>query len=137
MKRLSILLCCCSALVIAGCGGGGGGGGNVTPSFVGSYAGTWNAPSQGTSGNLNVTVAANNTANGTMTGTQYPGTGIVSGSLPPSGQFSGTIEYDANHTYSFQGPASFSTTEAGHLVGTVNQDFVGVTIPINFDLVKQ
>jgi hypothetical protein len=86
---------------------------------------------------MTVTVAADNTATGVMTGTQYPGQGNINGSLPPTGQFSGTIAYDAQHTYAFQGPVGLSQATPAHLTGTVNQDFLGNVIAITVDLVKQ
>ena len=123
-----------SVILLAGCGGGGGGSNLTLAPFAGTYAGTWQAPSQGTSGIVNLVVAQDGSTTGTMTGSQEPGTGTITGALPSNGQFAGQIAYDLNHQFTFQGPMGFDSNS--HLSGTVQQEFFGTIIPITMTMTK-
>ncbi|RYG21590.1 hypothetical protein EON82_18545 [bacterium] len=132
-RTASLLLC---LVLLAGCGGGGGNGGGGAPDeevspFADSYAGTFNAPSTGDNGTVDVVILNDGTVSGTLFSTPRNAEGPINGSIAADGTFTGTMQVAGTPEATLSG--TFSEGSNGHVTGTLQSTSGDVT----FDLVPR
>lgn len=120
--------------LIAGCGGSGGTGITNSP-FAGSYAGTWDSPSTGTSGTVAATIATNGKVTGSTTVTSGgAGTCALTAVIQNTGVVSGSTQCPGEPKHPLSG--TLTAGGGGSLTGVLISRIDGVDYPITFALTR-
>lgn len=126
---------------LAGCGGGGGGsshtgdgsgGGSGNP-LQNSYVGTYDSPTLGDNGTIDLEVSASGTVTGAITSTPHGADGTVSGTITAGGVLTGTMQVTGHSAGTLSG--TLVQQPDGKLIGTVQETLDGVTGDVTFTLV--
>lgn len=131
MRKLLILIAAAAAVV--GCGGNG----SNPPAFPysGTWVGTWESPDLEQDGAATFNIAANGEVTGTIVNDAIEMEGDVDGTISNNGVVSGTVTYPDLPPMTITGAVSFN--EAGHLVGTLDQNVGEGTVDVVIDVARQ
>ena len=129
MRNLLILV---ATLGVVGCGGSGA---HSTSPFIGTYAGTWVAPSLNDNGTAILTIASDGSLTGTLHDDVSLSDATVSGTLSSSGVTHATVVYAGPATSTLTGTVALGSQ--GQLSGNLIQTEGGNSVGVTFALVKQ
>jgi hypothetical protein len=128
-----------AGVITFGCGGSGAEPHPTLEELAGSYVGTWARVDSAASGTIACQVSASGLISGTTTDSRNGNGIILSSSYVVSGGHARIVpEYQVSGfplIVRWRGRLSFDN--AGHLVGTLNEDGGDIQYPTTFDLVRQ